>query len=119
MPRSRQQRTVEIIHLAKQDFLELLHRHPHLQNMRRQMQQRNLEAVIILEAPKQINRMTDFRGHGVVEGTDVLLIDETKCVRCNNCVSACAATHHGQTPPRTRHWSELRPCARPRHLSPL
>ena len=64
--------------------------------MRRQMQQRNSEAVIILEAPKQINRMTDFRGHGVVEGTDVLLIDETgNVVRCNNCVSACAATHHG------------------------
>ena len=89
---------VEIIHLAKQDFLELLRSHPHLrENMQRQAQQRNLESVIILEAPKQINRMTDFRGHGVVEGTDVLLIDETKCVRCNNCVSACAATHHGQT----------------------
>ena len=89
---------LELIHLAKQDFLELLRRHPHMrENMQRQMQQRNLEAVIILEAPKQINRMTDFRGHGVVEGTDVLLIDETKCVRCNNCVEACAATHHGQS----------------------
>ncbi|HEY5865727.1 MAG TPA: NAD(P)-binding domain-containing protein [Candidatus Tectomicrobia bacterium] len=89
---------LELIHLAKQDFLELLRRHPHMrENMQRQMQQRNLESVIILEAPKQINRMTDFRGHGVVEGTDVLLIDETKCVRCNNCVEACAATHHGQS----------------------
>jgi len=88
----------EFMHLAKQDFLELLRRHPHLQeHMQRQMQQRNLEAVIILEAPKQTNRMLDFRGHGVVEGTDVLLIDETKCIRCNNCVSACAATHQGQT----------------------
>ena len=32
-----------------------------------------------------------------MEGTDVLLIDETKCIRCNNCVAACAATHNGQT----------------------
>jgi len=89
---------VDIIHLVKQDFLELLRLHPHLQEqIQRQMQQRNLEAVIILEAPKQTNRMLDFRGHGVVEGTDVLLIDETKCIRCNNCVSACAATHQGQT----------------------
>jgi len=88
----------EFIHLAKQDFLELLHNHPQLhENIQRQMQQRNLEAVIILEAPKQTHHMTDFRGHGVVEGTDVLLIDETKCIRCNNCVSACAATHQGQT----------------------
>jgi CRP-like cAMP-binding protein/thioredoxin reductase/Fe-S-cluster-containing hydrogenase component 2 len=89
---------VELIHLAKQAFLELLRNHPSLrENMQRQAQQRNLEAVIILEAPKQVNRMTDFRGHGVVEGTDVLLIDETKCIRCNNCVTACAATHNGQT----------------------
>ncbi len=88
----------ELIHLAKQDFLELLRRHPHLQeSMQRQIGQRNLEAVILLEAPKQMNRMIDFSGHGVVEGTDVLLIDETKCIRCNNCVSACAATHDGQT----------------------
>lgn len=88
----------DLIHLAKQDFLGLLRVYPHLQeNMQRQIGQRNLEAVIILEAPKQTNRMADFRGHGVVEGTDVLLIDETKCIRCNNCVSACAATHQGQT----------------------
>src|SRR5262245_9145480 len=89
---------VELIHLAKHDFLALLRRYPHLQeSMQRQVGQRDLEAVIILEAPKQLNRMLDFSGHGVVEGTDVLLIDETKCIRCNNCVSACAATHDGQT----------------------
>ena len=34
---------------------------------------------------------------GVFEGTDVLLIDENRCVRCNQCVSACAGTHGGQT----------------------
>jgi len=33
--------------------------------------------------------------HGIGEATDVLLIDESKCVDCNNCENACAATHGG------------------------
>jgi Fe-S-cluster-containing hydrogenase component 2 len=32
---------------------------------------------------------------GVGEGTDVLLIDESLCIHCDNCEKACAETHAG------------------------
>ena len=32
---------------------------------------------------------------GLGEATDVLLIDESLCIRCNNCETACAETHGG------------------------
>ena len=33
--------------------------------------------------------------HGVGEATDVLLIDYSQCIRCNNCERACADVHGG------------------------
>jgi CRP-like cAMP-binding protein/Fe-S-cluster-containing hydrogenase component 2 len=87
----------EVLRIAQDDFLAFLSRHPHLrEQLQARATQRALETAIILAAPAKEAR-ADLMTYGVIESTDVLLIDETKCIRCDNCVTACAATHNGQT----------------------
>ncbi|MGZ5059158.1 MAG: NAD(P)-binding domain-containing protein, partial [Methylobacter sp.] len=83
--------TVEI---PGEDFRWLLERHPELR--------RNLHANFLAyhadhtEATQQDGELISFlMEQGVGEGTDVLLIDESICIRCDNCESACADTHGG------------------------
>ena len=92
----------EAIRILSSDFRLLLNRHPELENrINREMGRRKVETSAILQVPSDSREGTgmiaDFIKYGVVESTDVLIIDETKCIRCDNCVSACAATHGGQT----------------------
>ncbi len=89
----------EVIQLMKDDFWVLLRRYPEYERKLREEAQRVVlhgQAVQVMQAGggDMVNRMLQ---EGVFEGTDVLLIDENKCVRCDNCVKACAETHGGQT----------------------
>ena len=49
----------------------------------------------MIEQPEAGSIVEFLMGEGIGEATDVLLIDESICVGCNNCEKACAETHGG------------------------
>ncbi len=89
----------EAIRIKKKDFYTILERYPefHLQ-LTQNIQQHILAGQEVAARESEeghlVNRLLD---KGVFEGTDVLLIAENECIRCDQCVTACAYTHNGQT----------------------
>ena len=89
----------EAIRVAKDDFDTMLTRYPEFAEQLRENVQRRLIAghLVSIEEESAGQPINQMMKEGVFEGTDVLLIDENKCVRCDQCVKACASTHGGQT----------------------
>ena len=89
----------EVMQLMKDDFHTMLVQYPAFgQRVREEMQRRLIHGQAVeMMPPEETELAPRMIQEGVFEGTDVLFIDENKCVRCDNCVKACAATHDGQT----------------------
>ncbi|MDZ7684194.1 MAG: cyclic nucleotide-binding domain-containing protein [Gammaproteobacteria bacterium] len=86
----------ETISLDKDSFDELLERAPGLREELQSMMAERHQQNVALESNTESGAMLSFlMGQGLGEATDVLLINESLCVGCDFCESACAATHDG------------------------
>jgi CRP-like cAMP-binding protein/thioredoxin reductase/Fe-S-cluster-containing hydrogenase component 2 len=99
MPRSatvKAAHATETICIKGDPFKALLARNPVLKAGVEAKFRQRIKANEQMQSQPEAGNLIEFLiAQGVGEGTDVLLIDESLCVHCDNCEKACAETHAG------------------------
>lgn len=88
----------ETICLSRESFLTLLDKEKGMQKSVQEHVRDRLTVEARMESqPTGGELMSFLMTEGLGEGTNVLLIDETLCVGCDNCEKACAESHDGNS----------------------
>ena len=84
----------ELVKLSKRAFDNFLAAHPDLRDYpHRKLEERRVAGLVAEATPGSGSILADLIREEVVMGTQTLLIDEHRCIRCGNCVSACEGVH--------------------------
>jgi CRP-like cAMP-binding protein/Fe-S-cluster-containing hydrogenase component 2 len=84
----------DLIKLSKRDFNSFLTAHPDLRQAPLQkLEERRIASLIADATPGSGNILNDLIREEVVMGTQTLIIDEHKCIRCGNCIAGCEGVH--------------------------
>jgi CRP-like cAMP-binding protein/thioredoxin reductase/Fe-S-cluster-containing hydrogenase component 2 len=88
----------QTIRIERDDFASLMDRNPELREEIEGVRETRAEVTQRMsESPDQGSLIEFLVDQGGKEATDILLIDESLCVGCDNCERACAGTHGGIT----------------------
>jgi CRP-like cAMP-binding protein/Fe-S-cluster-containing hydrogenase component 2/thioredoxin reductase len=86
----------ETVRLDGEAFKKLVNRIPVLKlRLQAEYRQRTAANLAMQSLPSGGDIISFLIAQGAGEATDILLIDESLCVRCDNCEKACAETHGG------------------------
>lgn len=86
----------ETIRLEGDAFKRLMAQHPDVRDRVSSVYRERVEAEMSTSPTVETGNILSFLiSQGVGEATDVLLIDESLCIRCDYCERACADTHGG------------------------
>ena len=88
----------ETISITKNAFIALLTSDGRaIAGVMKVVEARRIDSIASLH-DRRVGAMLDFMfSHGVTDASNVLVIDSDKCVGCDNCEKACAATHDGES----------------------
>jgi CRP-like cAMP-binding protein len=84
---------VQLVKITAADFAELLQHFPEVDASIREVAAARRKMDMEMLNRVQTVSLNDFLAQELMQGQNLLLIDLTRCTRCDECVKACIATH--------------------------
>jgi CRP-like cAMP-binding protein len=85
---------VQTVRIKRPDFLDILERNPDIALTVSEVAQARSQNDARALSRVQTVSLEQFLEQDLMQGQDVLLLDLDRCVRCDECVEACLATHN-------------------------